>query len=104
MTTGGVFLRDILKKHEKLEKIFIERGKIMVMTIEDMTYIFENAEDYEYVRGQGLLRSKMMKAVPGTVYDVGAGTIIGGNDYIVPKFVRFPTDKELELYNNVETV
>lgn len=102
----GKYLDDIIKKF-RMERLFIERGKIMVMQVNEQKYFFEVQDDYTHYPKSStsgrIYHKGVIIAVPGTVVD-GDGNIISGKDHILPDYVRFPTDSEVEWYNKIDTV
>lgn len=95
----GCYLQDILEEH-KLYSIFVERGKVMVMSVNGVRYIFENEKDFIYKDNY----NSLMEAVPGSVINVDTGAALHNKDYMLAQYVRFPTDTELEWYEKQDTV
>lgn len=101
MEKGGKFLSSILEEN-KLERIFIAEGKVLIMTVNSHRYFFELAEDYDYLSKTRLV-SGAMHAVPGSVIDQD-GRAIDGKNLMLPNYVRFPTLEELLWYNKMKTI
>lgn len=58
----GKYLNDIIEKF-RMERLFIERGKVMVMQVNEQKYFFEVQDDYTIILKAVLLEEFIIRVL-----------------------------------------
>lgn len=97
----GRYLERISDAHN--EDIHVEYGTVLIQEVEGSITYFELSADYTFYKKESSIRPFIPMELGSVVDNIG-NPLDDSKRYALPKFVRFPSEKELKWYEKLSLI